>query len=165
MKPWPATKLLLLLSMLLPLAGCLLEDSITISNDGQVKFESVVTEHDPQKKMEPAAFAKAVGSLVEDLRQHHWKVEEKWASKERPYRLTVTGSGRLPEVIGATSLYTLWKFNDRKFKLALLTPMDSQVRVVFHYSDDKVTILDTDGKPTHDIEKVSSKELYTIVLK
>jgi hypothetical protein len=173
MTTWPKTKALLLCA-LLPLAGCLVEDSITITNDGLVGFESTVTEPDESKTMEFAQFEKGVASLIEELRQHKWTVEQKWTSKERPYGLKVTGSGKLPDVVGTTSLYTLSKIDDAKFKVTFLPLDHSRVRVTFEsptswwpWSERKETakMLDANDQPVQEIKNVSSKDSYTIVLK
>lgn len=174
MTTWQKTRAFLLLCAVLPLAGCLVEDSITVTTDGLVSFESTVTEPDEAKTMEFGAFEKGVANMIEELRQHKWTVEQKWTSKERPYRLKVTGSGKLPEVVGTTSLYQLSKIDGGKYKVSFLALEKSHVRVVFEspsgwwpFSQRKETakILDANDQPVHEIKNASSDNSYTIVLK
>jgi hypothetical protein len=174
MTTWPKTKAFLLLCALLPLAGCLMEDSITITNEGLVSFESTVTEPDESQNMDFAAFEKGTAGLIEELRQHKWTVEREWASKERPYRFKVTGSGQLPDVVGTTALYRLSKLDDTKYEITFLVLENSHVRVVFEspcgwwpwtWGKGTATILDAKEQPVHEIKNASSKDTYTIVLK
>ncbi|HVO23853.1 MAG TPA: hypothetical protein VMW56_09510 [Candidatus Margulisiibacteriota bacterium] len=159
------TKALLLLGALLPLAGCLLEDTIAITNDGQVTFESTATEADEQKKVEFPAFEKTVTALVDELRQHKWKVELTWKSKERPYRLKLSGSGKLSEVEGLTTLYGLRKSTDKKYQVYFVTPLGGQRRIAVQSAADGPIVVDPAGKPVQEIASPTAKETYTIVLR
>ncbi len=159
------TRTWLLLCALFVLPGCLQEDSIAITNDGLVSFESVVTEPDAQNRMTFPALEKVVTSAVNELRQHQWTVEQKWTSKKRPYGLTVTASGKLPEVVGTTAFYNLRKVNDKTYQVSFLPGLDGTVRVAFKSSQGSAVIADAAGKPVHDIESALATEKYTITLK
>jgi hypothetical protein len=160
-----ATRTLLVLSTLL-LGGCLREDLIAISNDGAVSFESIVTEPDEEKRLEPAVFEKAVANLLTELQQHKWKVQQTWTSKTRPYQVKVTGSGKLSEVVGATAFYNLRRLSGTTYQVTLLPPAGGgSARVAFKPAKDSAVISDAAGKPISDIDNVTAAETYTIVLK
>ena len=165
MTTWRMMTAVLLVCAFLPIAGCLLEDSISITNDGNVGFEAVVTEPDELKKIEFSSLDKGINSLLDDLRKHKWKVEKKWTSKERPYRLKITGSGKLSDVVGSTSLYTLKKLSDKKYKLSLVPPINTHTRVVFQSGNKSATILDSNEQSVQEIETVSAAESFTITLR
>lgn len=161
---WNTRMALLLICSLSALAGCLQENSITITNDGRVKFEVLVTETDPQKKIDSPTFQTAVANMLTDLKQHKWQVEESWLSKQRPYRLKVTGSGKLVDVVGTSASYTLTKLADKKYTLSLQGSEANLVRVVFNSPEGSARILDAAGKPVHEIESATPADTYTIVL-
>jgi hypothetical protein len=169
MRNWTKTRTLLALCSLCLLAGCLQEDTITITKDGLVKFEAVVTEPDTAKKIEFAALQKVIANGTGDLEKHGWKVEETWTSKERPYRVKITGSGKLPDVVGDTAFYKLRKVKnkqvkDQRYKFIFLASETNQMRIAFN-SPDGVVITDAAGKPVQEVENASPKDVYTIVLK
>jgi hypothetical protein len=154
----------LLLASMLVLAGCLQEDSITVTKDGRVSFETVVTEVDEDKKVELAAFEKVVASVLDELRQRQWKAEATWISKERPYRLKITGSGKLAEVTGKTSFYVLSVIDEKKFKLMFLGTDANYVRIVFNSSPESAQFLGPNGQPIHEIERALPTDIVTIAL-
>jgi hypothetical protein len=154
----------LFLAALLPLAGCLMEDSVSITNDGLVKVASVVSEPDEAKKIEFSQFEKGVTNLVDELRQHKWQVNVAWTSKQRPYRVTVTGSGKLADVAAATSLYDVGAIAPDKYKLGFRAPAGSRVRVAFETSKDSALILDGKGQPVQEFDTALSDRYLVIVL-
>src|SRR5215831_11618142 len=89
---------MLLVPLVLIVAGCVEEDTITVAHDGLVKFESAVTVPDDAKKFEVSQLEGLLSELVSELRKGKWTVEQKWLSRERPYRFVLTGSGKLGEV-------------------------------------------------------------------
>lgn len=161
---WTRVRTLLLLCLLCPVAGCLQEDSVTVTKDGLVSFEAIVTEPDEQKKIEFPAFEKVITTILDDLQQHTWKATAKWMSKERPYLVKVTGSAKLPEVVGKTGIYNLSKVDDKKFKLFFNSGDNSKVRVVFNSPAGGAQFLDAGGKPVHEIESATAQDVVTIVL-
>lgn len=161
---WTKTHSLLLICSLVLLAGCLQEDAVTITKDGRVSFESVVTEPDEKKQIEFPAFEKLIAQTLDGLRQRKWKADVTWTSKQRPYQLKITGSGKLPEVVGSTGFYTLAKIDDTTYKVSFLAPENS-LRIAFQSPENSATISDAAGKPVHEIENVSSAESFTISLK
>ena len=162
---WTKTHSLLLICSLVLLAGCLQEDAVTITKDGRVSFESMVTEPDEKKQIEFPAFEKLITQTLDDLRQRKWKADVTWTSKQRPYQLKITGSGKLPEVVGSTGFYTLAKIDDTRYKVSFLAPENSSVRIAFQSTESSATIFDVAGRPVHEIENVSSAESFTISLK
>lgn len=127
--PRPTTSALLLPCALFPLSACLRVNSIAITNDGLISLESVVTEPDEQRNLELLDLEKAVASLLEDHRQHHWTADAGWTSQERPYRLTVTGSGHLRDVVGTTSSYKLERISESQSTFIIYAFTENDVRV------------------------------------
>ena len=155
----------------LVLAGCFVEeDSISISPDGTVKFESVVTVADPAKKIAFADAEKTAKTLLDELRERHWKVTETWVSKERPYQLKVTGEGKLAEVTGGTRLYSLTQVDAKHYRIHFGTPGSeaepSQRRIAFSPMDagGKTGVYTPDGKPVTQIDTVVPTDVYSIIL-
>jgi hypothetical protein len=158
---WPTQ---LLLASMLVLAGCLQEDSISVTKDGRVSFEAVVTEVDEDKKIEFAAFEKVVANVLDELRQRQWEVEATWTSKERPYRLKFTGSGKLADVAGKTSFYVLSKVDDKKFTLMFLGTEANYVRIGFASPPESAQFSGPNGRPIHEIERALPTDIVTIAL-
>jgi len=153
------------------LGGCFVEeDSISISPDGTVKFESVVSVADTAKKMAFADVDKTATTLLDELREHHWKITQTWMSKERPYQLKVTGEGKLAEVVAGTRLYSLTKVDDKHYRIHFGTPGSeadpSQRRIAFSPMDasGKTGVYTPDGKPVSQIDAVVPTDVYSIVL-
>jgi len=111
----------LLLPLVLMLAGCVEEDAITITGDGLVTFQSVVTLSD-DKKTKLADIEKGLSELVTELQQAKWTVEQKWLSRERPYSFQVTGSGNLGDVGALTKFYALTPVFSGFYRVVFLTP-------------------------------------------
>jgi hypothetical protein len=153
------------------LVGCFVEeDTISIGADGTVKFESVVTVADPDKKMSFADVEKTAKTLLDELRDHHWQIRETWVSKERPYQLKVAGNGKLTDVTGGTRLYSLTKADDRLYRIRFGTPGaesdPSQRRIAFTPmgAEGKSGVYTQDGKPVSQIDHVVQTDVYSIVL-
>ncbi|HVO23852.1 MAG TPA: hypothetical protein VMW56_09505 [Candidatus Margulisiibacteriota bacterium] len=164
MPTWSKTRAAALLGALLPLAGCLMEHTVSVTNDGRVSFESLVSEPDPQKKIAFPQFEGAVTKLVEELREHKWKVEVAWLSKERPYRLKVHGSGKLAEISASTSLYDVGEFAPKRYKLLLRAPAGAQARAVFESPKDGAMIVDGKGQPAQEFDTTMDDKYLVIAL-
>ena len=113
---------MLLVPVVLLVAGCIEEDSITITTDGLVKFESTVTAQDDDKKFEVGQVDRFSSDVVSELQQGKWTVEQKWLSRERPYRFVLTGSGDLREVAAQTRFYALTPLATGVYRITFTTP-------------------------------------------
>jgi hypothetical protein len=161
---WTKTNAVLLVCSLFLLAGCLQEDSVTVTKDGIVSFTSVVTEPDELRQLVFPVLEKSLADILDNLRQQTWKADVTWASKQRPYRFTITGSGKLSAVAGSTAYYNLTKAGEKTYKVSFLVGDNVTVRVAFESPEGGAAIADAAGKPVHQIENVSAKEVFTIVL-
>jgi hypothetical protein len=157
----------LLLPLLVLLAGCYDEhDVITITNGGLVHFESTVTVKDGDKKMSLEALQQAADRVVSELQQASWKVQLAWISKERPYKLTFSGEGKLAEVGRVTSFYRLYKVDDNAYTISFVTPNQDGITrsIAFKSAPDQAEVLDRKGQPVLKIASTSASDLYAIKL-
>jgi hypothetical protein len=158
----------LLLAALCLLSGCFLqEDSITISGDGRVSFESLVTVADQEEKMEFSNLDKLTSDVAEELRGAHWKVERSWISKKRPYQFKMTGSGQLADVARNTRFYSLESVSEKVYRIKFLTPgagANGSRRILFNSSGGKTFIHDKGGAVVSQIDGPSEEVAYTILL-
>ena len=158
----------LLLAAVCLLSGCFLEeDSITISGDGHVSFESLVTVADQDKKIEFPDLDKLTSEVAEELRGAHWKVERSWISKKRPYQFKMTGSGQLADVGRKTRFYSLEPVIDKVYRIKFLTPdanTNGSRRILFTPSAGKILVHDKNGAVVSQIDSPSEDVTYTIVL-
>jgi len=158
----------LLLAAVFLLSGCFVqEDSITISGDGKVSFESLVTVADQEKKIQFSDLDKITSDVAEELHGAHWKVERSWISKERPYQFKMTGSGQLAELARKTRFYTLEPVSDKVYRIKFLTPGGStngSRRIMFTSSGGKMFVRDKNGAVVSQIDEPSEEVAYTIVL-
>jgi len=157
-----------LLAAVCLLGGCFLqEDSITISGDGHVSFESLVTVADQEEKIQFSDLDKATSDVAEELRGAHWKVERSWVSKSRPYKFKMTGSGQLAEVAPKTRFYSLESVSDKVYRVKFLTPggtTNGGRRIMFTPSGGKLLVRDTNGAVVSQIDDPSEEVPYTILL-
>ena len=159
----------LLLPLLVVLAGCYEEqDVVTISSDGLVHFESTVTVKDTDKKMSPEAMQQTAERVVSDLQRAKWNVEMAWISKERPYRMTFSGEGKLADIESATSFYRLKRVDDKTYTISFLMPGnegEKSIRsIVFKSTRGQAEVIDRKGNPVLKIASVSESDLYGIKL-
>ena len=158
----------LLLAAVCLLSGCFVqEDSITISGDGHVSFESLVTVADQEKKIEFSDLDKLTSNVAEELRGAHWKVERSWISKKRPYQFKMTGSGQLAEVARKTRFYSLESVIEKVYRIKFLSPdanTNGSRRILFTASGGKIFIHDKNGAVVSQIDDPSEEVPYTIVL-
>ena len=161
---------MLLLPLVLFVGGCFVEqDSIAISGDGGVSFDSTVTIEDAENKFEFSALENLASQAVQELRDGKWGVQQKWLSKTRPYKIQLTGSGKLSKVTPSTKFYALVRVNDKEYKIRFLTPSTegkpSRRSIVFTKKDEGgADVVDAQGNPVSKIENVSESATYTIKL-
>ena len=164
----PARMSPLLLAAVCLLSGCFLEeDSITISGDGHVSFESLVTVADQEEKLEFSNLDKLTSDVETELRGANWKVERSWISKKRPYQFKMTGSGQLAEIGRKTRFYSLESVGVKVYRIKFLTPganANASRRIFFTSSAGKTFIHDKDGAAVSQIDGPSDDVSYTIVL-
>jgi hypothetical protein len=157
----------LLLAAVCLLSGCFVqEDSITISSDGRVSFESLVTVADQEEKIQFSDLDKITSDVAKELQGAHWTVERSWVSKKRPYQFKMTGSGQLAEVARGTRFYSLESVGDKIYRIKFLTPgasANGSRRILFTSSGGKM-VRDKNGGVVSQIDDPSEEVPYTIVL-
>jgi hypothetical protein len=162
---------MLLVPVVLLVAGCIEEDSITITTDGRVKFESTVTVQDDDKNLEFAQIDRFVSDVVSELQQGKWTVEQKWLSRERPYRFLLTGSGDLHEVAEQTKFYTLTPLATGFYRVTFTTPEAAGLlnlrRIVFPADapEKAAKIHNSHGERLTQIDNAAPQFICTIVLR
>ena len=162
--------MILLLPIVLLLGGCFVEeDTITINKDGLLRFDSVVTVEDADQRYKFEDIDRATTQSVGELQGAKWKVERTWVSKERPYKLKFTGSGKLGEVAPTTKFYKLERKSDKRIGIVFLAPgtekEPSKRSIVFTPQDGtEIRGLSGNGKPVSKIDKVTELESYVIQL-
>ena len=62
-------------------------------------------------------------------------------------------------------MYNLGKLTDKKYNLSFEVTGTNQARVAFEAPDDGVLFVDEASKPVHEIDSVSPKDVYTIVIR
>jgi len=168
-----AKRTVLLGPLVLLLAGCVEEDSITITGDGVVSFQSTVTITDEDKKLNFAEIDKGVSDVMTELQQAKWKVERKWVSEKRPYAFQVTGSGNLREVGALTKFYALTPVFTDFYRVLFLTPAaadgsPTRRRIAFSSSSTgaaSASVHDASGRFVTQIDNVAAGDVYTIQLR
>ena len=167
-----AKQAVLLLPLVLILAGCVEEDTITITGDGVVHFESLVTVSDEAHKTSFADIDKGVADLVAELEKIRWKVERKWVSEKRPYAFQIKGSGNLREVGSSTKFYTLAPVMAGFYRVFFLTPQGEdgnpiRRRIVFPASPGtpNAEVHDAAGHLVTQIDTVLPEDPYSIRLR
>ncbi len=159
-----------LLFVVLALAGCVEEDSITINSDGLVRFDSLVGIADDEKKLEFSAVEKIVSDAAGELRQAKWTVESTWVSKERPYSFRLTGSGNLHDVAARTKFYLLTPVTNDFYRVKFPVPKAGGAvgtrRIIFAADPSKnAQIHDLRGGRITEIDGVADEDVYTIRLR
>jgi hypothetical protein len=160
---------MLLVPVVLLVAGCVEEDSITITSDGLVKFESAATVQDDDKSVELAQVDRFLSDVVSELQQGKWTVELKWLSRERPYRFELTGSGNLQEVAAQTKFYTLTPLAAGFYRVTFTTPEGGGInrrRIVFAADtpEKAAKIHNSHGERITQVENAAPQFICTIVL-
>ena len=150
------------------LSGCFVEeDTISIGADATIKFTSVVTIADPDEKMAFADVESTANGVLEELRQKNWQIRDTWVSKERPYQLKVSGSGKLADVTGGTRLYSLLAVDASLYRLRFESPgKDNQRRIRFEPMgpDGRTGVYTAGGDRVVQIDQIDPAAVYSIVI-
>lgn len=110
--------LLSIFSILFLLNGCWLqEDIITIMQNGEISFKSLITVEDKDKELNFSDVDSLSSDFLKPLEKAGWKVKKRWSSKNRPYKMIIAGSGNLEKIGYNTDFYSLRKRGEKEYRI------------------------------------------------
>jgi hypothetical protein len=155
---------LAVMSMLM--AGCWEQnDDVTIRENGDVTFRSIVTITDEKMKMEDVR--EASRGFLDPLGKAGWALEQRWLSERFPYRMEVTGAANITDIADASDFYRLRKLDEKTYEVRFTgseLPWEKrQMTFSCGLLESCAKVIDRNGNEIRKIEQVTEDEVYRIV--